>query len=96
MPLGVLARRVASMANRMFPSENDLHDELQTTLAALAAIEYRHERDRERLAQRLGPQAVVQRLWEARERRYQAEREPYLRKLERLQQRIRSHMTSGL
>jgi hypothetical protein len=80
----------------MLPSENDLHDELQTTLAALAAIEYRHERDRERLAHRLGPQAVVQRLWEERERRYQAEREPYLRKLERLQQRIRSHMTSGL
>jgi hypothetical protein len=72
----------------MFPSEGDLHDQLQTTLAALADIEYRHERDRERLAQRLGPQAVVQRLWE--------EREPYRRKLERLQQRIRSHMTSGL
>jgi hypothetical protein len=80
----------------MFPSGDDLLYELQTTLAALADIEYGHERDRERLAQRLGPQAVVERLWAERERRYQAEREPNLRKLERIQQRIRSHMTSGL
>jgi hypothetical protein len=52
--------------------------------------------ERERLAQRLGSQAMVQRLWEERERRYRAEREPYMRKVERLQQRMRYLLTSGL
>jgi hypothetical protein len=96
MSSGGFARRVASVVPQALQSEDDLLFELQTTLAALADIECRREMERERLAQRLGSQAMIQRLWEERERRYRAEREPYMRKVERLQQRMRYLLTSEL
>lgn len=85
-----------SVATQVFWSQDDLLYELQTTLAALADVEYRYERDRERLVQRFGPGAVKQPLWTERERRHEAEREPYHRKLEQLQRRIRHGLFSGL
>jgi hypothetical protein len=91
-----LARRIVSAATQAFWSQDDLLHELQTTLAALADTEYRYERDRERLVQRLGQDAVHQPLWVERERRYQAERELYQRKLEQLQRRMRRGLFSGL
>jgi hypothetical protein len=91
-----LARRIVSAAAQAFWSQDDLLHELQTTLAALADVEYRYERDRERLVQRFGPDAVKQRLWVEREKRHQAEREPYQRKLEQLQRRVRRGLFSGL
>ena len=44
-----LARRIVSAATQAFWSPDDLLGEIQTTLAALADVEYRYERDRERL-----------------------------------------------
>ena len=90
-----LARQIVSAATA-FWSPDDLLGEIQTTLAALADVEYRYERDRERLVQRLGPDAVLQPLWAERERRYDAEREPYRYRLEQLQRRIRRNLFSGL
>jgi len=91
-----LARRIVSAATQAFWSPDDLLGEIQTTLAALADVEYRYERDRERLVQRLSPDAVLQPLWAERGRRYEAEREPYQRRLERLQRRMRRNLFSGL
>ena len=92
----LLARQFVSAATQAFWSPDDLLGEIQTTLAALADIEYRYERDRERLVQRFGPDAALQPLWVERERRYEAEREPYRHRLERLQQRMRRNLFSGL
>jgi hypothetical protein len=91
-----LARQIVSAATQEFWSPDDLLGEIQTTLAALADVEFRYERDRERLVQRLGPDAVLQPLWTERERRHEAEREPYRRKLEQLQQRMRRNLFPGL
>ena len=96
MTPSVLARRIVSAATQAFWPRDDLLHELQTTLAALADVECRYERDRERLVQRFGPDAVKERLWAERERRLEAEREPYRRKLEQLQRRMRRSMFSGL
>ena len=92
----ILARRIVSAATQAFWSQDDLLHELQITFAALADVEYRYERDRERLIQRFGPDAVSEPLWVERERRYEAEREPYRRRLEQLQQRMRRGSFSGL
>jgi hypothetical protein len=79
-----LARRIVSAATQAFWAQDDLLHELQTTLAALADVEYRYEQDRERLVQRFGPDAVKQHLWAEREKHHEAEREPYRRRLEQL------------
>ena len=92
----LLARQIVSAATQVLWSPDNLLGEIQVTLAALADIEYRYERDRERLMQRLGPDAVFQPLWAERERRYEAEREPYRRRLEQLQRRMRRNLFSGL
>ena len=92
----LLARQIVSAATQVLWSPDNLLGEIQVTLAALADIEYRYERDRERLMQRLGPDAVFQPLWAERERRYEAEREPYRRKLEQLRRRMRRNLFSGL
>ncbi|MPR11540.1 hypothetical protein [Microvirga tunisiensis] len=92
----VLTRQIVSAATQAFWSPDDLLGEIQATLAALADVEYRYERDRERLMQQLGPDAVFQPLWAERERRYEAEREPYRRRVEQLQRRMRRNLFSGL
>ena len=96
MTPGIVARRVVSLVTQPFWSPDDLLRELQTTLAALADIESRREKDRERLEQCFGPNDVDQRLWAAREIHYQAEREPYQCKLEQLQRRMRRSLSPGL
>ncbi|QRM34302.1 hypothetical protein [Microvirga sp. VF16] len=92
----VLTHRIIAAAAQAFWCQDDFLHEIQITLAALADVEYRREKDRERLKQRFGPDAVKHRLWVERESRYQADREPYLRKLEQLRRRIRSDLFSGL
>ena len=92
----LLARQIVSAATQALWSPDDLLGEIQATLAALADVEYRYERDRERLVQVLGPDAVLQPLWAERERRYEAEREPNRRRLERLQRWMRRNLFSGL
>jgi hypothetical protein len=92
----LLARQIVSAATQVLWSPDDLLGEIQATLAALADVECRYEQDRERLVQRFGPDAVKQRLWVGREKRHQAEREPYQRKVEQLQRRVRRRLFSGL
>jgi hypothetical protein len=65
-------------------------------LAALANIECRYERDCERIAQWPNPEATRARLRSEQEARHRREREPYMRKLDRLQQRMRARLTSNL
>ena len=55
MTLNLLARRIVSAATPAFWSQDDLLHELQTTLAALADVEYLYEQDRERLVNDLAP-----------------------------------------
>jgi hypothetical protein len=90
------AHRLTTQVKETFGSQDDLLHELQITLAALADIECRYERDCERIAQWPNPEATQARLRSEREARHRREREPYIRKLDRLQQRMRARLTSGL
>jgi hypothetical protein len=91
-----LTHRLTTQVQQVFRSPDDLLHELQITLAALADIECRYERDCERIAQWPNPEATRARLRAERESRRCREREPYIRKLDRLQQRMRARLTSDL
>ena len=91
-----LARRLTTQVKEVFWSPDDLLHELQITLAALADIECRFARDRERIEQWFGSETTRARLRAERESRRGREREPYLQKLDELQDRMRAHLTSGL
>jgi hypothetical protein len=89
-------QRLTAQVKETFGSSDDLLHELQITLAALADIECRYERDCERIAQWPNPEATRARLRSEREARRCREREPYLRKLEKMQRRMRARLTAGL
>lgn len=70
--------------------ENDrLLGELQHTLADLADVEMRHKLECEQIAAWSGPAMDKDRLSEECERGYRLAREPYLRRLDRLQHQAR-------
>ena len=90
------ARSVVARATRVFTSPDDLLHDIQSTLAAVADIEYRYERDCERIEKLSLPEATKAHLLaECKDRRCR-EREPYLRKIEAQQQRLRAHLPFGL
>ena len=91
-----LAHRLTVHVNGASWSPDDLLRELQITLAALADIECSDARDRDRIAQWSGSGTTRARLDAERESRRGREREPYVRKLDRLQQRMQTCLTSGL
>ena len=91
-----LAHRLTTQVKEAFWPSNDLLHELQVTLATLADIECHCERDRERIERWPNPETERVRLRADRERRHSREREPYLRKLERLERRMRARLMSGL
>ncbi|WP_046869677.1 hypothetical protein [Microvirga massiliensis] len=91
-----LAHRLKARAKEAFQSPDDLLSEVQTTLAALADIECRFERDCERIERWPNSEAARARLRAERESRHSREREPYLRKLDKLQDKMRADLTSGL
>ncbi len=72
-----------------YPS--DLTPEIQTTLAALADVETRHEIERERLERYVGP--AKERLRSELAARHQAERTPLVQHLAFLQQALTWAMT---
>jgi hypothetical protein len=90
------AHRLTAQVKETFGSQDDLLHELQITLAALADIECRYERDCERIAQWPNPEPERARLRIERESRHNRERAPYLRELERLEHRMRARLTAGI
>jgi hypothetical protein len=96
MPRSSLAHRVTTLGTRLLWSPDDLLHETQATLAALAEIEERYESDRERLEQGAGSDAERHRLRAERDSRRRQERAPCLYRLDELQRRIRTCLTSGL
>ena len=66
----------------------DLLPELQSMLKALADVEVRYERERERLARSSEPEEVRKRRLGDLEQRRRREREPYLKRLSELQERM--------
>ena len=92
----VQAYRLTNCFKQIFASPDDLLHDIRVTLSALADIEYSYEADCERIAQRSGPDTLKERLQAVREVRRQRERDPYARRLERLEHRLRLGLTSGL
>lgn len=90
-----LVRQVTFFATRAFRSDDDVLLELKATLKTLADIACRHEGDRERMEHMFGALKPGDRLWVERERRYEKEREPHLRRLEQLESYLRWRFTSG-
>ena len=74
----------------------DLLPELQSMLKALADVEVRYERERERLARSLEPEEVRERLLGALEERRRREREPFVKRLSEIQERISADPELGL
>jgi hypothetical protein len=91
-----LAHRLTVHVKEAFSSLDDLLRELQITLAALADIECSYERDCERIEQWSSSEVTRAGLRAERRSRRCREREPHLRKLGKLQHRIRARLTSGL
>ena len=91
-----LAHRATVRATKAFSRPDELLHELQITLATLADIECSYECDRERIEQWSGSDGARAVLLAERGSRRCREREPHLRKLEKLQHRIRMRLTSGL
>ena len=78
---------------RFYPA--DLLPALQRTLSALADIDARYERERDRLAgQAVSPETRHRRSVELHDR-HEADREPYVRQLGDLQSRIASLLQGG-
>jgi hypothetical protein len=91
-----LAHRLNRPGEEAFWSPDSLLRELQITLAALADIELEYERNCERIERLCPCEETRTRLRRERARRRSRQREPYLRKLDGLQNRLRAHLTSGL
>ena len=64
--------------------------ELQSMLKALADVEVRYEQDRKRLRRSAEPKETKERLLRDLERRRRRDREPYVKRLAGLQQRMRA------
>jgi hypothetical protein len=74
----------------MFSSSDDLLGEIHTTLAALADLECRYQIDQERLKQGSEMTSARERLTAERASRHHQEREPYIHRLNELEQRMRA------
>lgn len=70
----------------------DLQPALQEALSVLADIDCRYEQQIEQLQHWNGPEAMKERLAEQMEQRHRYEREPYVRLLSELHQRMMSQM----
>ena len=64
--------------------------ELQSMLKALADVEVRYEMDRKRLRRSAEPQEAKERLLRDLAERRRREREPYVKRLTQLQQKVRA------
>jgi hypothetical protein len=64
---------------------DDLLPQLQSTLAALADIEFRYHSDQEQLQGWTGPEAIKTRFAGQLAERYQRERAPYVQRLVKLE-----------
>ncbi len=73
-------------ADPLYPE--DLLPEVQRVLKALSDVEVRYELEHDRIAQSHDPDAVKKRLLKQLKDRRRSEREPYVRRLSVLQQRI--------
>ncbi|WP_162820788.1 hypothetical protein [Microvirga calopogonii] len=93
MPRTVSTRLRLAQEDHAACYPDDLLPDLQRTLAALVAAEIRYEEARERLAHE--PPAVRSLFLVEIEARYRRERQPYLERLEHLQQRIRAWLMPG-
>jgi hypothetical protein len=71
---------------------DDLLDEIQTALAALADVEVRYGIDRKHVAAWTGPDSLQKRFAAQLEQRHQQEREPYVQRLSDLQHRTIASM----
>ncbi len=80
-------------AMRVFWPSDDVLGEIQATLAALADLDCNYQMDQEQMKQ--GADAARHHLYIEREKRYQQEREPYIQRLNQLEQSVRS-LTSCL
>ncbi|KLK92590.1 hypothetical protein AA309_12840 [Microvirga vignae] len=85
MPRSSAALRPLVPATQTSCYPDDLLDELQGALAALADLEVQYETDRERLQAWAGPDAIKRKLAAQLEERHQREREPYVQRLADLQ-----------
>jgi hypothetical protein len=94
MPRTFLKRQWDSHEDRAACYPDDLLPELQQTLATLAYVELRHEAARECAARE--PDAVRSPSLVEIEARYQRERQPYVERLEQLQNQIRCLILGGL
>ena len=71
-----------------YPEE--LLPEMQAMLKALADVEVRYEQDRKRLRRSAEPKEAKERLARDLKERRRQEREPYLRRINELQQKMRA------
>jgi hypothetical protein len=94
MPRTVSTRHWVAQEDHAACYPDDLLPDLQRTLATLADVEMRYEAARERLEHQ--PSAVRQPFLVDVEAEYQRERQPCVQRLERLQERIRVWILSGL
>jgi hypothetical protein len=89
----LVSHRLIRRAARVLWPSDDFLPELQSTLRALADVEIRYEAARERIEQEAIPDSAKRRRLAELEACHWLESEPHARKLERLQQGIRSLMS---
>ena len=87
----VMQRPLASLAHVPWYPEDLLH-ELQTTLAAVADIDFRYDIERDQIAAHLGSEAAKAQLTSELEDRCRAEREPYVQRLAELHHQMMAAM----
>ena len=90
MPQHSVIRRKASLAKPAVWSSDDVLCELQTTLRAIADVEFRYEVAREGLEEWTGPAPAKHLRFVELEARHRLELEPYAQKLNAVRRRIRS------
>jgi hypothetical protein len=73
----------------------DLQPLLQSLLATLGNMDFEHEREREKLSASAGDADLKMRALEKLKRQHRERREPYIRQLAILQERIRSVVGAG-
>jgi hypothetical protein len=96
MSLRADTRPRASLAEPIRWSSDDLLHDLQSTLRAVADVELRYEIAREGLEECSGSASAKHRRLVELETERRLELEPYTQKLDQLQRRIRSLMSSPL
>ena len=85
MPRTSVVRQASALSMQCPWYPADLLPQLQSTLAALADIEARHQSDQEQLQGWAGPEAIKTRFAVQLAERFQRERNPYVQKLTELQ-----------